>query len=63
MNCEHPEAFVSIKNGKRICGLCGAVVPVPVEEPAEEAPEKEAEEVPAEKKPAPKKGGKANARK
>lgn len=70
MNCKHPEAFVSIKNGKRICGLCGAVVPVPVEAPAEEVPEKEApaeeapeKEAPAEEKPAPKKGGKANARK
>lgn len=27
MECKHPEAWVSIKNGKRICGLCGAVVP------------------------------------
>ena len=49
MKCEHPEAFVSIKNGHRVCGLCGAIVP----EPAEKKPVK------AE----PKKGGKSNARK
>lgn len=27
--CKHPEAWVSIKNGKRICGLCGEVTPEP----------------------------------
>lgn len=27
MECNHPEAFVSIKNGHRVCGLCGEVVP------------------------------------
>ena len=43
MDCKHPEAFVSIKNGKRICGLCGAVAP---------------KIVPKAPKPAPKKGGK-----
>lgn len=35
--CKHPEAFVSIKNGHRVCGLCGAVVPEPA---AEVKPEK-----------------------
>lgn len=49
MECTHPEAFVSVKNGKRICGICG-----------QEAPVKQ-EEKPA--KGGPKKGGKANARK
>lgn len=29
MECKHPEAFVTIKNGKRVCGLCGAEVPKP----------------------------------
>lgn len=54
MKCEHPEAFVSIKNGHRVCGLCGEIVPKP------------AAAGPAEKKPVkaePKKGGKTNARK
>ncbi len=23
MECKHPEAFISIIKGKRICGLCG----------------------------------------
>lgn len=32
MACNHPEAFVSIKNGQRVCGLCGAIVPEPVKE-------------------------------
>ena len=58
MECKHPEAFVSIKNGHRVCGLCGAIVPEPVAaaEPEEKKPA-------AEEKPAPKKGGKTNARK
>jgi hypothetical protein len=55
MECKHPEAFVSIKNGQRVCGLCGAVVPAPAAaEPAEKKPAAKAE---------PKKGGKTNARK
>jgi transcription initiation factor TFIIIB Brf1 subunit/transcription initiation factor TFIIB len=56
MECKHPEAFVSIKNGHRVCGLCGAIVPEPVAaaEPAEKKPAAKAE---------PKKGGKAYARK
>lgn len=32
MACNHPEAFVSIKNGYRVCGLCGEIVPEPVKE-------------------------------
>lgn len=50
--CKHPEAFVSIKNGRRVCGLCGEVVPEPaanVLKPVEKA--------------TPKKEGKKNARK
>lgn len=51
MVCNHPEAFVSIKNGQRVCGICGGIVPEPVKAPAEKPAEKAA----------PKKGGK-NAR-
>lgn len=35
MKCNHPEAFVSIKNGQRVCGICGEIAP----EPAKEKPE------------------------
>lgn len=56
MGCNHPEAFVSIKNGHRVCGLCGTDLSEvgPVVEPAEKKPAAKAE---------PKKGGKTNARK
>lgn len=44
MECNHPEAFVSVKNGYRICGICGEIIPEfpmnppePSEQP-EEAP-------------------------
>lgn len=50
--CKHPEAFVSIINNKRICGLCGAVVP--------EASGNVLKNV---EKATPKKEGKKNARK
>jgi hypothetical protein len=49
MACNHPEAFVSIKNGHRVCGLCGEIVPI-VPKPVKENPET-------------KKEGKKNARK
>lgn len=26
MSCEHPKAFITIKNGQRVCGICGATV-------------------------------------
>lgn len=26
MSCEHPKAFITIKNGHRVCGICGATV-------------------------------------
>jgi uncharacterized Zn finger protein (UPF0148 family) len=26
MSCEHPTAFITIKNGQRVCGICGATV-------------------------------------
>lgn len=51
--CKHPEAFVSIINSKRICGLCGAIVP-------ELKPEETGGNV---EKATPKKEGKKNARK
>ena len=35
MKCNHPEAFVSIKNGKRVCGICGEIAPEPVKEKPE----------------------------
>ena len=48
MSCEHPEAFITIKNGQRVCGICGATVeefaamnpPEPVED--QEAPKPKA---------------------
>ncbi len=53
--CKHPEAFVSIKNGHRVCGLCGAIVPKPVENGGNVLKNVE--------KATPKKEGKKNARK
>lgn len=53
--CKHPEAFVSIKNGHRICGLCGKVAPEPVENSGNVLKNVE--------KATPKKEGKKNARK
>ena len=26
MSCEHPKAFITIKNWQRVCGICGATV-------------------------------------
>lgn len=52
--CKHPEAFVSIKNGHRVCGLCGAIVPKPVENGGNVLKNVE--------KATPKKEGKKNAR-
>lgn len=48
MSCEHPKAFITIKNGQRVCGICGATVeeftamnpPEPVED--QEAPKPKA---------------------
>ena len=48
MSCEHPTAFITIKNGQRVCGICGATVeeftamnpPEPVED--QEAPKPKA---------------------
>lgn len=51
MECNHPEAYVSIMGRYRVCNLCGAKLPLVQA---------------AEKKPVktePKKGAKANARK
>lgn len=55
--CKHPEAFVSIINNKRICGLCGAIVP---ELKPEETGGNVLKNV---EKATPKKEGKKNARK
>lgn len=45
MECNHPEAYVSIIGPYRVCNKCGAKLPP----------------VPAEKPAVPKKGGKKNA--
>lgn len=43
MECKHPDAFITIKNGQRVCGICGATVEEftamnPPEPPAEDIP-------------------------